>query len=132
MVVTVSQNAELPNPQWLFSFTHIFSKDQVNFIPVDISTHKNRYDEFEFYEGDGVGEVRFPYEGLYTYKILEQVAQFPPNTNPALAYNTVEWGQAQVIETSATTVNSQFIIYESSNEDNSNYIFAPGEITPNN
>ena len=92
----------------------------------------NRYDEFEFYEGDGVGEVRFPYEGLYTYKILEQVAQFPPNTNPALAYNTVEWGQAQVIETSATTVNSQFIIYESSNEDNSNYIFAPGEITPNN
>jgi len=130
MVVTVSQNAELSNPQWLFSFTHIFSKQQVNFIPQDVSTHKIRYDEFVFVEGDGFDEIRFPYEGLYTYRILEQVAQEPPNTNPALAYNTVEWGEAQVIEMSATTVNSQFVIYESSNEDNSNYIFAPGEITP--
>ena len=48
MVVTVSQNSTISNPQWLFSFTHIFSKDNVTFIPTDISTHKNRYDEFEF------------------------------------------------------------------------------------
>lgn len=129
LVVTVSQNAELTNPEWLFSFTHIFSKQQVTFIPTDISTHKSRYDEFEFVEGDGVGEVRFPFEGLYLYGVYEQVAG-SGNLNPALAYNKVESGEAQVIVQSANTVDSNYISYISNNEYNSNYIFAPDEINP--
>jgi hypothetical protein len=71
MVVTVSQNSELTNPEYLFSFTHIFSKENVTFIPADISMHKNRYDEFYFVEGTGLGEIDFPYEGLYLYSISE-------------------------------------------------------------
>ena len=130
MVVTVSQNAELTNPQWLFSFTHIFSKQQVNFIPTNISTHATRYDEFEFIEGSGVGEIHFPYQGQYTYRILEQVAQIPANTNPALAYNTVEYGLATVLPYSAQTANDWYEEYVSSNEINSNFIFAPDEINP--
>ena len=132
MVVTVSQNAELPNPQWLFSFTHIFSKQQVNFVLPNLSTHKIRYDEFEFVEGLNtlLGEIPFPYEGQYTYKILEQVAQNPTNLNPALAYNTVEYGTALVIATSADTTNDYYIEYISDNENNSNYIFAPNELNP--
>lgn len=122
LVVTVSQNSELTNPEYLFSFTHIFSKDRVTFIPTDISTHKSRYDEFEFYEGSGMGEINFPYEGLYLYSVSEQPAG-SGNLNPALAYNVVENGEAQVIIQSANTMDSSYISYTSNNEDNSNYIF---------
>lgn len=129
MVVTVSQNSELTNPEYLFSFVHIFSKQKVTFIPPNISSHKNRYDEFLFVEGDGVNEVKFPYEGLYLYSISEQ-PNGSGNLNPALAYNVVENGEAQVIVQSAITVDSQYDIWISPNEDNSNIIFAPDEITP--
>jgi hypothetical protein len=131
LVVTVSQNSELTNPEYLFSFTHIFSKQNVSFIPPNVSIHQSRYDEFIFVEGDntGAGEIRFPYEGLYLYSISEQ-PNGSGNLNPALAYNVVENGEAQVIVQSAITMNSQYDIFVSSNEDNSNYIFAPGEINP--
>lgn len=129
LVVTVSQNAELTNPEWLFSFTHIFSKQSVSFIPTDISTHKSRYDEFEFVEGGGVGQVAFPFEGLYIYGVYEQTAG-SGNLNPELAYNKVETGQALVIYQSANTVDSNYIEYISNNEDNANFIFAPDELNP--
>lgn len=129
LVVTVSQNSELTNPEYLFSFTHIFSKEQVNFIPVDISTHKSRYDEFYFVEGTGVGQINFPYQGQYLYVIYEQPAG-SGNLNPSLATNVVENGDAQIFPASASTMDSQYDIYISSNEDNSNIIFAPEEPNP--
>jgi hypothetical protein len=129
LVVTVSQNSELSNPEYLFSFTHIFSKQNVSFIPLDVSLHKSRYDEFYFIEGLGCDEIHFPYEGQYLYSISEQPAG-SGNLNPALAYNVVENGEAQVIVQSAITVNSQFDVFISSNEDNSNFIFAPDEPNP--
>ena len=129
-MVTVSQNAELSNPQWLFSFTHIFTKDKVSFVLPNTSSHQNRYDEFVFTEGQGVGEIAFPYEGQYLYTVSEQIAQIPTNTNPALAYNVVENGLALVIATSAETTNDYYVEFISSNEDNSNYLFAPDELNP--
>lgn len=126
LVVTVSQNSELLNPEYLFSFTHIFSKSQVNFIPTDVSTHKVRYDEFVFTEGNGVGEINFPYVGLYLYAIYEQPSG-SGNLNPALATNVVENGEAQIFAQSASTMGSQYDIYISNNEDNANIIFAPNE-----
>lgn len=129
LVVTVSQNSELTNPEYLFSFTHIFSKQNVSFIPVDVSLHKSRYDEFYFVEGTGVGEIHFPYEGLYLYSISEQPSG-SGNLNPALAYNVVENGEAQIIVQSAITVDSQFDTWISPNEFNSNIIFAPDEPNP--
>jgi hypothetical protein len=122
LVVTVSQNAELVNPEWLFSFTHIFSKDQVRFIAVDVSVHKTRYDEFIINEGTGVNDVNFPFQGLYTYGIYEQPSG-SGNLNPALAYNLVESGQAQVLYQSASTIDASYISYVSNDEYNSNYIF---------
>jgi len=129
LVVTVSQNSELSNPEYLFSFTHIFSKQNVSFIPVDVSLHSSRYDEFYFVEGLECDEIHFPYEGQYLYSISEQPAG-SGNLNPALAYNVVENGEAQIIVQSAITVNSQFDVFISSNEDNSNFIFAPDEPNP--
>jgi hypothetical protein len=129
LVVTVSQNSELSNPEYLFSFTHIFSKQSVSFIPLDVSLHKSRYDEFYFVEGTGAGEIHFPYEGLYLYSISEQPAG-SGNLNPALAYNVVENGEAQIIVQSAITVDSQFDSWISPDEYNSNIIFAPDEPNP--
>ena len=129
LVVTVSQNSQLTNPVYLFSFTHIFSKQSVSFIPTNISTHPSRYNEFIFVEGTGVGQIRFPYQGQYTYAIYEQPTG-SGNLNPALAYNVVEYGDAQIFPASASTMDSQYDIYISSNEDNSNIIFAPNEINP--
>lgn len=129
LVVTVSQNSELANPEYLFSFTHIFSKQKVNFIPVDVSTHKSRYDEFYFVEGTGVGEINFPYSGLYLYTISEQPAG-SGNLDPALATNVVENGEAQIIVQTAITVDSQFDVFISNDEFNSNIIFAPDEPNP--
>lgn len=129
LVVTVSQNSELTNPEYLFSFTHIFSKQNISFIPTDISTHKSRYDEFYFVEGSGAGQVRFPYQGQYLYAVYEQ-PQGSGNLNPALAFNVVENGDAQVFPSTASTMDSQYDIFISNNEDNSNFIFAPGEIIP--
>jgi hypothetical protein len=129
LVVTVSQNATISNPEWLFSFTHIFSKQQVRFIPTDISSHKVRYDEFVFVEGQGIGEIPFPYEGQYTYGIYQQTAG-SGNLNPALSQGIIESGTALVIKQSASTTNDYYIEYISTDEDNSNYIFAPGELNP--
>ncbi len=129
MVVTVSQNATISNPEWLFSFTHIFSKQQVRFIPTDISTHKTRYDEFDFVEGQGVGQIAFPYEGLYNYGIYQQT-QGSGNLDPALSLGIIESGQALLIVQSANTTNDYYVEYVSNNEINSNYIFAPDELNP--
>lgn len=129
MVVTVSQNSELPNPQYLFSFVHIFSKERVNFIPIDVSTHKSRYDEFYFVEGSGVGEINFPYSGQYLYTISEQPAG-SGNLDPALATNVVENGEAQIIVQSAITQDSQYEVFISNDEFDSNIIFAPDEPNP--
>lgn len=131
MVVTVSQNAELANPEWLFSFVHIFSKESVQMILPNLSTHKVRYDEFEFVEGPnvGIGEIPFPYTGQYNYGIWEQPSG-SGNLDPALAYNKVETGTALLIATSANTTNDYYLEYLSTDEDDSNIIFAPDELNP--
>lgn len=129
LVVTVSQNSTIPNPEWLFSFTHIFSKQQVRFIPTDISVSRSRYDEFEFIEGKGVGEIAFPFEGSYSYAIYQQPAG-SGNLNPQNSDGAVEYGQAVVIVTSADTTNDYYVEFISNNEFNSNYIFAPNELNP--
>lgn len=129
LVVTVSQNSELTNPEYLFSFTHIFTKRQVRFIPTDISTHKSRYDEFEFNEGPGAGEINFGYEGTWLYSIWEQPAG-SGNLDPALATNVVENGLATLYVSNKMTDESNFDIWVSPDEINSNYIFAPDELNP--
>lgn len=128
-MVTVSQNSTIPNPEWLFSFTHIFSKQQVRFIPTDISVSRSRYDEFEFIEGQGVGKIAFPFEGQYNYAIFQQPAG-SGNLDPALSDGAVEYGTAVVIASSADTTNEYYIEFISNNEINSNYIFAPNELNP--
>ena len=136
MVVSVSRDKTLASPNYLFSFQHILSKEQVQFFPKNISTSVDRYDEFEFnegqepsgYSGDVPYEI-FPYPGQYYYSIYET---FTTNsTDPKYAFDKLEEGRA-IIEDSSIPDPYSFT-YTSSNENNSNYIYyKPGtnEVRP--
>lgn len=124
LVVSVSLNKTLANPTYLFSFQNIFSKERVSFIPQNISTHTSRYDEFKFFESETTNlaitppRVNFEYDGQYWVSIYEQVST--TNTNPALAYNKLYEGRAQVLDYCIPDPYTQYI---SSNEDNANFIY---------
>jgi hypothetical protein len=129
IIVTLTQNTTLCDPEYLFQFVHIFSKQEVKFILPDVSPHPTRYNQFEFVEGQGVGEIPFPYEGQYNYYVYSQL-QGSSNLNPLLATELVENGIAEFIVVSADTTNENYFEFISSDEFNSNTIFAPDEINP--
>ncbi len=129
MVMTLTQNSTLCDPEYLFYFVHIFSKDSVAFILPNISIHQTRYDEFEFVEGPGIGEIAFPYSGEYNYYVYEQPFG-SGNLNPALSTNLVEQGISLLIEESRNTTNEYYVEFISDDEFDSNVIFAPDELQP--
>ena len=95
LVVSVSRHKTIPNPQYLFSFEHIMSKEKVRFFPKNISTTQNRYDEFTFWEGQEPsgysGDVPyeiFPYPGQYYYSVYECFTQ--NSTDPRYAFDKLE------------------------------------------
>lgn len=133
LVVSVSRHKTLPNPQYLFSFEHIMSKDKVRFFPKNISTNSNRYDEFTFFEGQEptgyAGDVPyevFPYPGQYYYSVYECFTQ--NSTNPQYAFDKLEEGRCIVYD---NTIEEAYTYqYTSSNDENSNYVFyKPGTNT---
>lgn len=129
IIVTLTQNTTVCDPEYLFQFVHIFSKKEVDFILPDVSPHPTRYNQFEFVEGQGVGQIPFPYEGLYNYYAYAQPFG-SGNLNPLLATELVENGIAEFILVSADTTNENYFEFISNNEFNSNTIFAPDEINP--
>lgn len=129
IVVTLTQNTTVCDPEYLFQFVHIFSKKEVEFILPDVSPHPTRYNQFEFVEGQGVGEIPFPYEGQYNYYVYAQPFG-SGNLNPLLATELVENGIAEFIVVSAETTNENYFEFISNDEFNSNTIFAPDEINP--
>lgn len=129
IVVTLTQNTTLCDPEYLFVFIHIFSKEVVSFILPDVSIHPTRYNEFEFIEGIGAGKIPFPYEGQYTYEILAQPLG-SGNLDPLLATELVENGISLFIVEAKSTTNDYFVEFISNDEFDSNIIFAPDEINP--
>ena len=129
IVVTLTENSTLCDPEYLFYFVHIFSKETVAFIRPNISIHKERYDEFEFVEGRNTGEIAFPYTGEYNYFVYEQPFG-SGNVNPLLATNLVEQGISMFIEEDKNTTNEYYVEFISDDEFDSNIIFAPDELQP--
>lgn len=129
IVVTLTQNTTVCDPEYLFQFVHIFSKQEVKFILSDVSPHPTRYNQFEFVEGQGVGEIPFPYEGQYNYYVYAQPFG-SGNLNPLQATELVENGIALFIVQSADTTNEYYVEFISDDEFDSNTIFAPDEINP--
>lgn len=95
----------------------------------DVSPHPTRYNQFEFVEGQGVGQIPFPYEGQYNYYAYAQPFG-SGNLNPLQATELVENGIADFIVVSADTTNENYFEFISNDEFNSNTIFAPDEINP--
>ena len=130
IVVTVSQHKTLANPNYLFSFEHILSKDKTRFYPKNISTSTERYDEFVFYEGEepqgytgDIPYVQFAHEGQHYYGVYEMFST--ATTDPSYAFDKLEEGRA-VVEDDA--VPSDFNQYISSNENNANFIYYGDDI----
>jgi len=123
--VSVSLNATLSSPYYLFSFVNILSKNTINFVPKNITNGTEiRYDEFEFVETDNPNplsdppEVSFDYEGQYWVYIYEQTGS--TNTQISGTTSLLYDGRAQVESTCAPPL---FWEYVEGNEDNSNFIF---------
>jgi hypothetical protein len=127
IVVTLTENSTLCDPEYLFYFVHIFSKETVAFIRPNISIHKERYDEFEFIEGRNPGQIAFPYTGEYNYFVYEQ-PMGSGNLDPLLSTNLVEQGICIFIEEDKNTTNEYFVEFISDDEFDSNIIFAPDEL----
>lgn len=121
--ISVSLNKTLSNPFYLFSFTHIQSKDEYNFIPKVILL-SDRYDEFRFVEGPTTDlsadppVVNFDYDGQYYVEVYQQNSS--GNTDPSLSHSMIWDGRAQMED---AAVPSPYFQFESDNENNANFIF---------
>jgi len=126
LCVSLSIHKTLSNANYLFSFEHIISKEKVRFYPKNVSTSVNRYDEFEFIEGEkpvgytgDIPYVLFPYPGQYYYSIYEMINT--GQTNPQYAFNKLEEGRCFVEDKNEPDVYGY--TYTSTNESNSNYVY---------
>ena len=121
--VSVSLNATLSNPTYLFKFVNILSKDTYIFYPKVLLLNE-RYDEFQFIEGSPTNlfadppVVSFTYEGQY-WVYIYQMPCGSTSLDPADGELLFD-GRAQVIDDCPDPQYWQFI---SSNEDNANFIF---------
>jgi len=79
VVVTLTENATLLTPYYLFEFISDDTNESKIFIASNISTNKSRYDEFTITTTTGVedllnGVIDLKTKGYYTYNIYEQVS----------------------------------------------------------
>ena len=115
------------SPCFLFQFTQISSKEQVTFVPENITNGtEDRYYEFQFIEGLPINltaqtpTTEFVYEGQYWVKIFQQGEDNCLNLDPDLSQGLVWEGRGQVEDDCPPDL---FDVYESPNEDNSNIIY---------
>jgi len=95
--LTLSEKTTISNPTYLFSVTHRLTNIVTNFILIDVSTHKERYNEFQIVENT----YNF-YTGEYEYQVYAQTS--PINLNPLLSDELVEQGILKVNNTELVEV----------------------------
>jgi hypothetical protein len=88
--LTLTEKTTISNPYYLFSLKHRLTAVEYNFLLTDISTYKERYNEFAITEGATVTLDA----GEYLYRIYAQTSSV--NTNPELANELVEEGLVKV------------------------------------
>jgi hypothetical protein len=93
LYLTLTEKTTISNPTYLFSLKSRQTDNVKNFILTDISTYPERYNEFEFTEGDTEATTLEVGEHLYT--IYAQID--PNNLNPNNADEIVETGIFKVI-----------------------------------
>jgi hypothetical protein len=107
LIVTVTELTTVTPVYYLFEFEHQQSFEKEYCILTNISTNKERYDEFSIV--DGV-DVTFPFDGYYIYRIYQQTSSV--NLDPELSDGLVEEGRAHVFETDSPSneYNEQIIV----------------------
>jgi hypothetical protein len=93
LYLTLTEKTTISNPTYLFSLKSRQTDNVKNFILTDISTYPERYNEFEFTEGDTEATTLEVGEHLYT--IYAQID--PNNLNPNNSDEIVETGIFKVI-----------------------------------
>ena len=88
--LTLTEKVTIANPYFLFAFTHRLTNEVTTVILSDISTHKERYNEFSVVEGS-----TFTLDaGEFEYQVYAQTSS--SNLSPALANELVESGILKV------------------------------------
>jgi hypothetical protein len=92
--LTLTEKVTIANPKFLFSMRHLLTDQVVNVILNDISSFKERYNQFAVTEGTTFTLLN----GEYEYKVYAQISAV--NTNPDLANELVETGilKCQLVE----------------------------------
>jgi len=91
--LTLTEKVTIANPTFLFSVKSRQTDNIKNFILADVSSYSERYNKFEFTEGDADNTILEVGEHLYT--IYAQID--PNNLNPSNADEVVETGLLKVI-----------------------------------
>lgn len=77
LILTLTENATLTSPYYLFEFTSEMSRDRVVFLAEDLSDNPSRYNEFLITETSGTtdftsGTITLSPRGQWSYRIFEQ------------------------------------------------------------
>ena len=104
-MVTLTELTTISDVEYLFEFIEEQTDTKLYRVLADISTNKNRYNEFTV----NSGAFLFPIDGFYTYNVYEQNSG-SGNLNPS-GLNRVETGRAHVFIVDAA--NSEYTTTES-------------------
>jgi hypothetical protein len=91
LIVTLTENVSLPDPNYLFVFTHVLTKDVVAFVKAptdDLSNYPDRYNMFLINPAALFYGLQ---PGMWQYAIYEQAD--PTNIDPSLTGAPLEFGQ---------------------------------------
>ena len=91
--LTLTEKVTISNPYFLFVFTNRTTSVETAIILTDVSTHIERYNQFDVTEG-----TTFTLDaGEYQYQVYAQTSS--TNTDPSLANELVESGVLKVVFT---------------------------------
>lgn len=91
--LTLTEKVTISNPYFLFVFTNRTTSVETAIILTDVSTHTERYNQFDVTEGN-----TFTLDaGEYEYQVYAQTSS--TNTDPSLANELVESGVLKVVFT---------------------------------
>jgi hypothetical protein len=91
--LTLTEKVTISNPYFLFVFTNRTTSVETAIILTDVSTHIERYNQFDVTEG-----TTFTLDaGEYEYQVYAQTSS--TNTDPSLANELVESGVLKVVFT---------------------------------
>ena len=91
--LTLTEKVTISNPYFLFVFTNRTTSVETAIILTDVSTHTERYNQFDVTEG-----TTFTLDaGEYEYQVYAQTSS--SNTDPSLANELVESGVLKVVFT---------------------------------